>query len=310
VTVDQKGVRGSAAGLKPCAVHVNLSIGRWTVSCLLDTGCEISLLPSKLAGQMTLNPYLHPMTAAYGTKINILGSKTFHIKLNGVKFEADMLVSNDVDEAMLGVSFLGAHDCSWHVNRGLVTIDRHILELHLHRRNAVCRRVVCNQTTLIPANSQQDVVVSVPLKNFNDSPVDVLLEPHELKPGVQIASCVLPYNVTTALVRVCNTNQRDVTLNYGTQITMAHGTQVVDDQHDLARATSLPVNRSTKVAEIIANLCTQLPATLTTDFKDRVAALLLQYEKILSVDDYDLGYTDILTHKIDTGANRPVREPL
>jgi len=41
VTVDQKGVRGSAAGLKPCAVYVNLSIGRWTVSCLLDTGCEI-----------------------------------------------------------------------------------------------------------------------------------------------------------------------------------------------------------------------------------------------------------------------------
>jgi len=91
---------------------------------------------------------------------------------------------------------------------------------------------------------------------------------------------------------------------------MAHGTQVVDDQHDLARATSLPVNRSTKVAEIIVNLCTQIPSTLTTDFKDRVAALLLQYEKILSVDDYDLGYTDILTHKIDTGANRPVREPL
>lgn len=39
-------------------------------------------------------------------------------------------------------------------------------------------------------------------------------------------------------------------------------------------------------------------------------ALLFKYENILSVDDYDIGFTDILTHKIDTGAHRPVREPL
>lgn len=33
-------------------------------------------------------------------------------------------------------------------------------------------------------------------------------------------------------------------------------------------------------------------------------------ERILSIDDYDLGYTDILTHKVETGSHKPIREAL
>ena len=68
--------------------------------------------------------------------------------------------------------------------------------------------------------------------------------------------------------------------------------------------------RAEKVNAIIDQLCSQLPDKLSAELQDQVRALLFKYECVLSVDDYDLGHTDILTHKIDTGSNRPVREPL
>ena len=42
----------------------------------------------------------------------MLGSKIFHIKLSGIAFDAEMLVSNDIEEALLSVDFLGGHDCT------------------------------------------------------------------------------------------------------------------------------------------------------------------------------------------------------
>ena len=165
---EPRSARGGNLGLKACPVYIDLSVGRWTVACLLDTGCDISLMPGRFAGNMELKPCIFPVTAANGTKINVLGSRVFHIKLNGIAFDAEMLVSNDIEEAMLGVDFLGSHDCTWQINKGVVTIDSHVLKLHSGRHGVACRRVYCQDTTVIPAFSQQDVVVSLPLRNVND----------------------------------------------------------------------------------------------------------------------------------------------
>ena len=145
-----------------------------------------------------------PVTAANGTKINVLGSRVFHIKLNGIAFDAEMLVSNDIEEAMLGVDFLGSHDCTWQINKGVVTIDSHVLKLHSGRHGVACRRVYCQDTTVIPAFSQQDVVVSLPLRNVNDGSDSLLLDATQVHAGVTLASCVLPSDITSAMVRVCN----------------------------------------------------------------------------------------------------------
>ena len=59
---------------------------------------------------------------------------------------------------------------------------------------------------MIPACSQQDVVVKMPCRNVNDVDVQLLLEASQVRPGVQMANSVLPSDVTTTMVRVCNTS--------------------------------------------------------------------------------------------------------
>jgi len=44
--------------------------------------------------------------------------------------------------------------------------------------------------------------------------------------------------------------------------------------------------------------------------RHRIVQLPQKYERVLSIDEYDISYTDILKHKIDTGPHRHVREAL
>jgi len=146
---------------------------------------------------------------------------------------------------------------------------------------------------------------------------------------------VVPHSYTTALVRVCNTGGQDVMMRQGSQVATAINTTVVTGDQFQRDGVTLETNRcdgtmashrcasvtsnsstngsstrATKIQEIVQQLYEQLPDSLSSDTKQEVITLLERYESILSVDDYDLEFTNILSHKIDTGGNRPVREAL
>jgi len=72
----------------------------------------------------------------------------------------------------------------------------------------------------------------------------------------------------------------------------------------------MATHRKQKVAEIVQQLYDKLPPLLTSQLKADIRSLLWKNENILSVDEFDLGYTDILQHRIDTGDSKPVREAL
>jgi len=50
--------------------------------------------------------------------------------------------------------------------------------------------------------------------------------------------------------------------------------------------------------------------TVPDEFKARLRQLLMRYSSVFSKDELDLGFTDLVTHRIDTGDARPVRQQL
>ena len=42
----------------------------------------------------------------------------------------------------------------------------------------------------------------------------------------------------------------------------------------------------------------------------RLTSLLIEFSNAFPKDENDLGWTDVITHTIDTGDSRPVRQPL
>jgi len=69
---------------------------------LLDTGCDKSLIPRKMVPTATLYPCDTEMYAANGSKIALLGRMHLKFTIQGLPLHADLFVSDDVDEFMLG----------------------------------------------------------------------------------------------------------------------------------------------------------------------------------------------------------------
>jgi len=80
--------------------------------CLLDTGCDHSIIPRKLVPTATLEPAPVDVTAANGSVINILGHMTIKFAIKGVDLKAELLVADDVDEFILGFDWLTAQKAS------------------------------------------------------------------------------------------------------------------------------------------------------------------------------------------------------
>ena len=54
----------------------------------------------------------------------------------------------------------------------------------------------------------------------------------------------------------------------------------------------------------------KLPSELKESEIHLVEELLWDFRGILSLNDFDIGYTDVVSHRIDTGDHPPIREAL
>ena len=183
-----------------------------------------------------------------------------------------MLVSWDVDEAMIGMDFLHSHETMWLLNKGKLIIDGLEVRLHSRRNKQLCRRIICTETVVIPALSQQDVNARMPLRNFNDGAEPVIIETKQLSPGVLLASTVLPGDETAVRIRVCNTNTNDVPMKAGTPVARAYGTTVLN------QTTPREDNRRDEVQKVIRNLLQALPQNLEENIKRQTEKLLNKYK--------------------------------
>jgi len=111
-----------------------------SISTLLDTGCERSLIPRNLVPNAKLGPVDFKPFAANSTDISILGSVRLGFTVHGMSLFAD-LVSDDVEEMMLGIDWLTENDCKWHFVEKQIEIGGRKVHMRSRRSLAGIRRV-------------------------------------------------------------------------------------------------------------------------------------------------------------------------
>ena len=216
-----------------------------------------------------------------------------------------MLVSEDIDEAVLGMDFLSAHDCSWKLGKAIIVIDQHVMHLHSQSSGFYCRRIYCAESVNIPASCQTDIRVSVPVSVRKTIRDDLLIEPTKTRQGLLIASTVVSGKNNDNHVRVCNITEADIMIEAGNQITTATTTATLqyNDKETMQQ-------RVTKIEELIRTMCDTVSNDVPENIKSALYNLLHQYSDILSTHQYDLGFTDIVQQRINTGNSKPVRDRL
>jgi transposase InsO family protein len=128
----------------------------------------------------------------------------------------------------------------------------------------------------------------------------LMTEQRSLSTGLNIARVILPLRCRNLPLRVLNTTDRPVTLRNGEELTTVESV-VVGPKREGPAAD--PENHISPVMDTIE-------AELSPTQREVMRCLLAEYADVFSQSEYDLGRTNILQHRIDTGDARPVRQPL
>ena len=253
------------------------------------------------------------LEAVNGSSISVIGALNTGVLLNGICMSVNFLVSRDINEPMLGMSFLNQNECYWDFKRGTLFVDGKELKLFTGESKPKCRRVIPTQTISPPPRSQNIVEVVSPVLDLTQPCPDGILESSQLGNGLTLARTVVPEKECSATTCHLNTSEESHTLSEGRLLGCLEPVEVLPDTAE--RVFPSPVSaalrsvteetwpkssepsppriadnaRIDEVREVITNFPCSLPDELTPEQREVVENLLWpNLDNEPSTDDDDI----------------------
>jgi len=154
------GTAKVAHGADQANVYLAMEPQGRRVPCLLDTGCDITLVPRDVIDKvpdLEIQPTKHRMWAANGTEIQLDGEAVIPFVMDGHRLDTEVLVSPDIEETMIGSEWMQAHRCLWDFQGSQLYTDGKPAVMLSQRRQLRCRRLYADQDTVVPARQQIEV---------------------------------------------------------------------------------------------------------------------------------------------------------
>ena len=131
--------------------------------------------------------------------------------------------------------------------------------------------------------------------------------------GLVIAGTVFPGQTLETSVRVVNLTDHDRTIKRGNLVLEAEPVEVVEDQKPPQNQSCKYLSKEQSMSGIpshIQCICDKLKETLDGKQADIAMEFLRKNADVFSSHDLDLGRTNLVKHKIDTGDAKPVKQQL
>ena len=306
--VQARGVTENDAG--SAKVYLPMTINRRRYLGLLDSGCETTIIPAKMVGKTRLLRTNQRCFAANGTTIPIKGFCTIRAQTGNSDCLISGLVTEHVEELMLGIDFLKDNDALWDFHRNELVLRNQVHRLEARkRRNTWCRRVILMEDTTVPPMSQLNVNTKAVFREPRDAAYTARdpawgTEVRQLKDGLLVARTLLPNKAENLPVRLLNATEQPIKLRKDTVVSDLEPLQPV-----IARSTQSDAY-STDDDAMISEMVNKVHPDVPVHIRQRLTRIIHNRSNVFSKHEYDLGYTDILQHHIDIGDSKPFRQPL
>jgi len=141
-----------------CTLSYESTVNGRVHACLLDTGCDISIIPADLVYRCNVTDANQKVLAANGTEIPILGRTTLHAKLG----EQEVQIEH-VNDVMIGIGWLQTNGVIWNVAEAEIVFNdvRYPLSPSKRGSRPWCRRVILAEDQTLPPRSQLDLNTKV-----------------------------------------------------------------------------------------------------------------------------------------------------
>jgi len=294
-------------------VYVRMTLFGKVVPCLVDSGCETTLVPKSLIDCYTgidVWPSSDQVWAANNTTIDIYGETKLPLVLEEQCIWTSALISDDVEEVMLGADWLQANRCVWDFGTGNLSINGHPAVTLTRKGHIRCRRVIVQEPLQVPPRSQVDVSARMTMLSMKTPTDDVMIETRQLRSGLYVGRTLLPTAERCLKVCVANTTNRPQMLAAGTLLGRPVVVSTMEDERPTLKTATQDAVNAEPVSAITEPVMSKLPPEVTAEQRQQVEDLLREYSDTFSTGTFDMGRTTLVEHTIDTGTQKPMRQAL
>jgi len=168
-----------------------------------------------------LRPTTKRAFAANSTEIDLAGETELNLKIGDLELPTKAIVSDNIEEGLIGFDWLERHDVFWGFGIGRVSIDGKIFTLSPKAEGGSrCCQVVVQEDIVVPSFSEAIVPGKIvygaeQIARFNSAStekLELVVEPREVRDGLCVAGTVIPQRCHNVPVRVVNTSCRNINL--------------------------------------------------------------------------------------------------
>ena len=309
---------GVSSVVHPQGFRVEGAVSGVPTSFLVDTGAAVTLLrrdtwdrisassPQKLKKWSALN-----LVSADGSPLTVHGSAWVNVVLGrGVSKHLQVVVVSPLtSEAILGLDSLISLKAQLDLSNQQMQIeDQQVIPLCGSTVTQAREREVCHirveSTTRIPPRCEFDVLArfETPISSGNW----LLEEPKDKSIPVVVAHALVKAESPLLRVRVLNTSEKEVTVYTNSRIAVAEQVEVMDSSVSTVKVQQVDMKKE----EMLKELAQASKLELDNAEQNMFFQLLQQYEDIFAATPTELGCTDKLQHRINTGGCKPIRQPV
>ena len=282
------------------------------MKCLIDTGASVSVLHPSLYHKMAKKkqPQLiqtdSKLYMADGEPVDICGKAIFDVDLNGYIYSQQMSVAEIEAPAVLGYDFLKSHNCLLDIGRSRLNLDGRIVECILESTLPSMYRIRVAENTTVPCGTEMIVpaIIDGTLPHITKGMIES--EQTQKLNGLLLAKTIVDPCDKLVPVRVMNVTDKPQVLYEHAHIGTCHAINHMETlQQDSTESREVIHTELPPHLQPIWESCTE---NLTTDQASKVKDLLLKHSNVFAKDKNDLGRTDIVKHKINTGDTAPIKQ--
>ena len=102
-----------SALIRPTEIYADVRRAGVQTLTILDTGCERSVIGRQLIPDVPLTDTALKLHAVNGSAIPLIGAAVISFEMNGCQASANVVVTDALDEFILGIDLLSTNCCRW-----------------------------------------------------------------------------------------------------------------------------------------------------------------------------------------------------
>ena len=293
------------------------------VNCLLDTGATMTVIhPQKyyeIPEDTRPLPPLQRMNGhirlADGSNLPVLGETFLPFKLHDdlSKIYHRVIVAEIEAPGVIGYDFLHQHHCILDMGNGTLSVGNKELKCQLESKMASVFRITLEQDVTIPPGSE--MIVRGKIEGDLSHCMAALVEPRTQFTNdsqILLAKTVVDPSSTHVPLRMINLNNEPTTLRKNTVTATCQPVTVVTQENvaegHLGQMKSEETSSGNELPQHIAPLWESCPKEMEDQLRIKWKGISLKHQNVFAKNKSDLGKTDLVQHRINTGNAHPVKQ--